>query len=167
VKKFLLLISMVLVFSACGAKIPSESIALNQNVTTGIEALRQNALDIIKAWEEVANSTIDEKWSELYSRAEDMFWKKRTLAPTGPTQEQLMEIAGLAGRIKDKLREVVRDKANEMRRTVMENAEATLKMNNGVTDLLSSARRVIETNEALLDTIKDMVPIPLDLLEVK
>lgn len=163
--KIVLILLFFFVVAGCAAKIPPESVALNQNVQKGIEALKQNALQLVDMWEQTAFSTVAEKWSEIYDRADKAYRNKRNV--TGAyNEQQAMEVAALAGLMKDKLNDKIRDEAAKMRQTVTTNSDVVLRMNEGVTDLLSSARRVIETNQALLDTVTSVLPVPQGLLEV-
>ena len=160
---------LVVLTLGCAANIPREAPALSANVTKAIEALQQNALDLVDAWEIVATTTVSDQMEQIYGKAEAMYVARRQaqISGDGLTRQQSMEIAALASIIKDQLNQKVRDQAASMRRQVMQNAQTAAQMSRAVTDLLSSSRRVIEANEQMLSTIGDILPVPQGMLEVK
>lgn len=159
------LVLVALALASCAPAIPPEAPGLSRYVGQGVAGIRQNARSVIDAWEQVALALVDERWAELYSRALDAYRARRSVEGE-LSAEQHRDVAGLAALMRDGLTRGVRDKAGEMRAQVDENTDVTMKMSNGLTDLLTSARTVIEANEALLGTIKDIVPVPTNLLEV-
>ena len=165
-KKILLTLFCVLFLFACATpQIPQEAVSLNQHVSQGITALQQNALDVIQAWEDAAKDAVGNQWDAIYEEAETKYRKVRNIQGE-LSPENYAEIAALASIIRDKLDDKVEEKADEMRATVTNNGGTVLTMNQRVTDLLASNRRVIEANEELLKTVSDIVPIPENLLGV-
>lgn len=166
-KNFFFVFLTVLLLTSCAPKVPPEAVPLSRSISRGIITLQENSLDLIDAWEEASYHIVKLKWSEIYKRANEIYWKKRTLPENDtPTTEQNEEIAALATLINNELNKKVRDKANEMRRVVQDNSSKIKDMNDQLVRLLTSVINVIKANEALLDTVMDIVPVPSGLLNV-
>jgi uncharacterized protein YjaG (DUF416 family) len=164
-KYFIILFIFLGFLNAC-ATIPPEAPDLSIKVGTGIEVLQENALDLVKAWEIVALKIVNSQWDSIYEKADEMYREKRSVSNPNLTPEQVKEIAALAAIIQGRLTDKVREKATEMQSIIIKNGSTIREMNNKLTDLLSSARGLIEANEALLDTVTNLTPIPMDLFRV-
>jgi len=167
-KEYIAIFILSLSIFSCSPKIPLESVTLNRSVGKGIETLKRNAITAIDAWEESSLFVIEQQWNKIYSQAEKLYWSKRTKPDTNiPTEDQYSEIAALANLISKKLGDKVRVKANEMKKIVVDNSEVVKDINLQVTELLSSASRILEINEALINRIESIIPLPIDALKVQ
>jgi hypothetical protein len=167
-KKYVIILFLSFFLFSCFPRIPPESVVLSRNIKTGVETLEKNAMTAIDAWQEASLSLVEHQWNKIYTQAEKVYWSKRTKPDNGvPTEDQYSEIAAIATFITKELGDKVRAKAEEMKKTVSENSDVVKDMNLQVTELLSSASRILEMNETLLDSIVDIVPLPIDALKVK
>jgi len=159
----LLLIVPIAFLTAC-AQVPISAIDVSRQVSTGISSLGTNGQDAVAAWEEVALALLDERWSQIYKRADSEYRKKRQIAAgTALAADQVEEVAGLATLIRDDVRKKITGKANEMRKVITENAKTTLEANESVTRLLISANSVLSTQQAVAKQMTEHAKLPADL----
>lgn len=156
----LLLAITVLWLSAC-AQVPTSAIDLNRQVSTGISSLGTNGQEAVAAWEEAALAFIDDRWKEIYKKADSEFRIKRKLADNiALNGDQAEEVAGLAALIRDEARKKIIGKANEMRKVISDNTKATLEANESVTRLLVSANSVLTAQESTTKQVVEHAKLP-------
>ncbi len=68
IKNITLIASLFVVITGC-SNIPQAAIDVNKQVSVGINALGENGVEMVKAWELSAYSMLDEKWSKVYAKA--------------------------------------------------------------------------------------------------
>lgn len=159
----LLLIIPVALLTAC-AQVPVSAIDVSRHVGTGISSLSTNGQDAVAAWEEVALSLLDERWGQIYKRADSEYRKKRLIATHAVlTADQAEEVAGLAALIRDDARKKITEKATEMRKTISANTKATLEANESVTQLLISANSALTTQQGLTSKTAELAKLPADI----
>lgn len=159
----LLTIISIAVLAAC-AQVPQAAIDVSRQVSTGITSLGENGQDAIAAWEETAFALLDERWSQIYKKADAEFRKKRQLAAAATlSADQAEEVAGLAALIRDEARKKIAGKASEMRKIITANAKTTLEANESVTQLLVSSNAVLTTQQSAAKQVAEQVKLPADL----
>lgn len=159
----LLMIIPLAVLSAC-AQVPLATIDVSRQVSTGIASIGTNGLDTVAAWEETALALLDERWSQIYKKADNEFRKKRQIAVgTALTPDQTEELAGLATLVRDEARRKISGKANEMRKVISENTKTTLEANESVTRLLISANSVLTVQQTAAKQVAEQAKLPSDL----
>lgn len=160
--RFLLIISLGLL-TAC-AQVPLAAIDVSRQVSTGISSIGTNGLDTVAAWEETALALLDERWSQIYKKADTEFRKKRQIAVgTALTPDQVEDVAGLAALVRDEARKKINGKANEMRKVISGNTKNTLEANESVTQLLVSANSVLTVQQAAAKQVAEQAKLPSDL----
>lgn len=149
------------------ANVPKSAITVNQQVSKGIETLKQNGNTMINAWEETGYRVINEQWDKIYEKAEIIYREENSIVSDIALNEgeQKKDVAGIATLIRDELRSKVKVKADEMRKIVSSNASTTLKANESITNLLISVNEVGESREAVLQSVGELLPIPPDVKE--
>ena len=158
--KQILSITLTVMLCAC-ASIPSSSIELNKKVTNGIEAIRDNGLTMVEAWEKTGYKVLDERWKRVHTKAKaDYKSKKNIAAGTALTPEQETDVAGLAVIYRDAVKEMIKREADSLREIINKNASETIKGNNSITNLLEEASRAIGKRQVVMSEIKNLVPIP-------
>lgn len=159
----LLLLVPVVLLTAC-AQVPISAIDVSRQVGTGISSLSTNGQDAVAAWEEVALVLLDERWGQIYRRADSEYRKQRQIAvPAALTADQAEEVAGLATLIRDNARKKITGKANEMRNVISGNTRTTLEANENVTQLLISANSVLTTQQTFAKQAVEHAKLPTDL----
>ena len=149
--------------TAC-AQVPISAIDVSRQVSTGISSLGTNGQDVVTAWEEVALAFLDERWSQIYKRADSEYRKKRQIATSAAlTADQVEEVAGVATLIRDDARKNITAKANEMRKVISGNAKTALEANESVTQLLISANSVLTQQQAVAKQVAEQAKLPSDL----
>lgn len=156
-------IALIMLLTAC-AQVPVAAIDLSRQVGQGISAIGANGQDAIAAWEEVALSLVDERWSQIYKKADNEYRKKYQIA-AGATlnSTQTEDLAGLAALMRDEVRKKISTKAIEMRKVVSANTKATLEANDSVTNLLISANSVLTVQQAVAKQALDQAKLPTDI----
>jgi hypothetical protein len=155
----------LLMLSAC-ARIPQAAIDVNRQVSTGITAIGANGQEMVRAWEETGYKMLDDRWSQVYSRAEAAYRKKKGIADgTALTSNQHEDVAGLAALVRDKVRGKIRAEAEKMRGIIVANTKATLEANESITGLLISANAVFASRQALIKEVGTLIPIPPGITE--
>lgn len=150
----------MLVLSGC-VHIPQAAIDVNREVSKGVAALRENGQQMVTAWEETAYRVLDERWTQVYARAEKDFRTKRGVAAgAGLTRQQQEDVAGLATLMRDGVRGKIRAKTDEMRQIIAANAKATLEANESITNLLISANSAAAAQQSVLKSVGSLLPIP-------
>jgi hypothetical protein len=153
----------IALLTAC-VQVPISAIDLSRQVNTGISSLGTNGQDAVAAWEEVALALLDERWSQIYKRADSEYRKKRQITASSTlTADQAEEVAGLAALIRDDARNKVTGKANEMRKVISGNTKTTLEANESVTQLLISANSVLTTQQTVAKQVVEHTKLPTDL----
>lgn len=151
------------VLSGC-AQVPQAAIDVSRQVSSGISSIGNNGQDVVTAWEETTFALLDERWKQIYKKADNEFRKKRQVANTAVlTAEQQEEVAGLAALIRDESRKKIAARANEMRKVIGANTKTTLEANESVTQLLVSASAVLATQQAAARQVADQAKLPTDL----
>ena len=159
----LFLVFPIVFLTAC-AQVPLSAIDVSRQVSTGISSLGNNGQDAVAAWEEVVLALLDERWSQIYKRADSEYRKKRQIAAGAAlTADQVETVAGVATLIRDDARKKITGKANEMRKVISGNAKTTLEANESVTQLLISANSVLTTQQAVAKQVAEQAKLPADL----
>lgn len=150
----------MLVLSGC-VHIPQAAIDVNRQVSKGIDTLRENGQQMVVAWEETAYRVLDERWTQVYTRAEKDFRAKRSVpAAAGLTRQQQEDVAGLATLMRDGVRVKIRAKAEEMQQIIAANAKTTLEANESITNLLINASTAAAAQQSVLKGVGGLLPIP-------
>jgi hypothetical protein len=158
----IILTTSILVGAGC-AQIPQPAIDVSRQVSSGISALGTNGQDMVTAWEEVAYALLDERWSQIYRKAESDYRTKRQLAKTvALNSEQQEEVAGLATLMRDESRKKIGIRSADMRKIIDANTKTTLEANDSVTRLLVSAKSVLSGQQETAKQLADQVKIPSD-----
>ncbi len=159
----LLLIIPLGLLTAC-AQVPLATIDVSRQVSTGITSIGTNGLDTVATWEETALALIDERWGQIYKKADNEFRKKRQIAVgTALTLDQTEDVAGLATLVRDEARKKITGKANEMRKVISDNTKTTLEANESVTRLLISTNSVLGVQQAAAKQVAEQAKLPSDL----
>lgn len=160
--RLLVLVPVALV-SAC-AQVPISAIDASRQVNTGISTLSSNGQDAVSAWEQAALALLDERWSQIYKRADIEYRKKRQInASEALKTDQAEQVAGLATLIRDDARKKIAGTANEMRKVILENSKVTLEANESVTQLLISANSVLTTQQTSAKQVVEYGKLPADI----
>lgn len=153
---------LVIFLSAC-AQVPFAAIDLNRQVSQGISAIGDNGQAAIAAWEAVALSLVDERWGQIYKKADIEYRKKYQIAGgIALTSTQAEELAGLAALLRDEVRSKIFAKAMEMRKVVSVNTKATLDANDSVTNILISANAVLTVQQTAAKQVLEQARLPTD-----
>lgn len=153
-------LAAILFLSAC-AQIPQAAIDVNKQVSTGITAIGANGQEMVRAWEESGYKMLDERWTQVYKKAEASYRTKRKIAKDSSlTAQQQQDVAGLASLVRDKVRTKIRAEADKMRSIIASNTKTTLEANESITNLLVSANTVNTTRQSALKEVGKLVPIP-------
>ena len=154
------LFGILLLLANC-VQIPQSAIDVNRQISKGITTLQDNGLQMVLAWEVTAYNFLDERFSIVYSKAENDFRKKRGLsASSALNQQQQMDVAGLAVLLRDKVRSKIHDEAEKMRRIISSNTKTTLEANESITNLLISADAVLTAQKSAIKEVGNLIPIP-------
>ncbi len=147
-------------------RIPPEAITLNQKVSSGIEAMRENSEAVIVAWRDTALTISDERFDEVYDAVETRYRDRRNIPPgTALSSDQVRDVAALVSLVRDEVRSKIYDYVDEMIKTNNKNAEDVISANDGVTDLLISAQSVIDSRTAVVNELKSLSPVTTDVLD--
>ena len=159
-KKIALLITTIVILTGC-ATIPPQSIELNKAVSSGVVALKDNAIDMVNAWEKSAHLILDESWEKVYDKAESDYRSSKGLA-AGATlsSDQLKDVAGLSAIYRDETRKIISDEAEAYRVIIRKNASETAAANDSITELLHEANRAIGKRQVVMDQVQGIMPIP-------
>jgi hypothetical protein len=153
----------ILALNSC-VHIPQSAVDVNRQVSKGIETLQENGQQLVAAWEETAYRVLDERWKQVYARAEKDYRAKRNVPLTSVlTKEQQEDVAGVATLIRDGVRTKIHAKAEEMRQAITANAKTTLEANESITNLLISANVATAAQESVLKAVGKLLPIPPEL----
>ena len=160
-----ILLTLIFGFILWGcASIPPQAIELNKNVSTGIDALEENAIEMVNAWEQSGFMILDESWDKLYDKAEsDYRTKKGITTGTSLTADQTKDVAGLAVLIRDEVRKKITDEAISYRSIIKNNATEITQANDSITGLLQEANRAIGKRQVVMDQVQGILPIPPNL----
>lgn len=145
------------------ARIPPEAVNVNDQVGQGITTLHQNNLDVINAWEKLGYYIVDERWNDIHDRAAAIYARRagdeevRAELDAGTSKEAI--IAGIATGIRDEVRARVRAEADKMRETVNHNMQESMKANESITRLLTSANQVAVARATVLERVGEFLPI--------
>ena len=156
------IVSIILTVMLCAcASIPSSSIELNKKVTSGIEAIRDNGLTMVEAWEKTGYKVLDQRWEKVHTKAKEDYKRIKDIGEgTALTPEQEKDVAGLAVIYRDKIKENIKHEADSLREIINKNASETIQANNSITNLLEEASRAIGKRQVVMSEIKNLVPIP-------
>lgn len=159
----LILIIPVVMLAGC-AQVPQAAIDVSRQVSTGISSIGTNGLDTVAAWEETALALLDERWSQIYKKADAEFRKKRNIAANAAlTPDQSEDVAALATLVRDEARKKITGKADEMRKIISGNTKTTLEANESVTQLLISANSVLSAQQSAAKQVAEQAKLPSDL----
>lgn len=145
------------------AKVPLESVAVNEQVTAGIGSMEANSYRLIDGWRLTAIQVLEERFDDIYDQAEKRYRQRKDLpADKALKPEQTRDVTGLVLLIYNRVHERINAKARELEKTVRENTETLKTTNAGITALLKSAQSVIGGREVLLKEASAITPIPTD-----
>ena len=159
--------AIILVAIAAGCvHVPQAAIDVNKQVSIGITSISENGQEMINAWEETGYMVLDDRWSQVYRRAEVEYRKKKNLADSAVLNSQQQEdVAGLATLIRDDVRKKIHNEANKMRQIISANTKTTLEANNSITNLLISASSMISSQQTALKEVTKLIPIPPEIVK--
>ncbi len=156
-----LVVCFILGVSAGCVSVPQAAIDVNRQVSKGITTIGDNGLAMVEAWEESAYNMLDERWSNVYAKADSTYRSKKGLSTTAAlSYSQQEDVAGLAVLIRSEVRKKIKTKADSMREIISQNVKNTLDANESLTDLLVSASAVSSLQKSALKEVGSLVPIP-------
>ncbi len=141
--------------------VPQAAIDVNRQVSQGISTIGGNGVAMVDAWEESAYNMLDERWSNIYAKADSTYRSKKGLVQGAQlTYQQQEDVAGLAVLIRSEVRKRIKDEADNMKGIISSNVRSTLEANDSVTDLLASASAVSSLQKSALKDVGNLIPIP-------
>ena len=157
---FVSMVAYVMFFTGC-VQIPQAAIDVNRQVSTGISSLGDNGQEMVRAWEETAYMVLDEKWGQIYKKAESAYRSKKGIAAgTTLSAQQREDVAGVATLVRDEIRKKIRAEADNMRSIISSNTKSTLEANESITNLLISANAVTSMQQSAIKQVGTLIPIP-------
>ncbi|WP_282131438.1 hypothetical protein [Pseudoalteromonas aliena] len=160
IKNITLIASLFVAITGC-SNIPQAAIDVNKQVSVGINALGENGVEMVKAWELSAYSMLDEKWSKVYAKANESYRSKKSIAQNAVLTAQQQEgVAGLSALIRDEVRSKINTKANSMKSIIMSNTKNTIAANESITNLLISANAIVNFQQSAVKEVGKIIPIP-------
>lgn len=151
---------MAFITTGC-SRIPQAAIDVNKQVSAGISSLGENGIEMVDAWEQSAFNMLDERWSNIYEKADASYRSNKGIAvETALTSQQQEDVAGLSVLIRDQVREKISTEANSMRNIINSNTKNTLDANESITNLLASANAITTFQQSAIKEVGSLIPIP-------
>ncbi|MBX2831449.1 MAG: hypothetical protein KTR23_09765 [Rhodospirillales bacterium] len=146
--------------SAC-ANIPIGAESANSAVSIGVQRLSADTETILDAYRQSLRLAVQAEFSHIHDAAEDSVRAKRGVAAGTPlNDDQRQEVSGIVLIVFEKAHELIDQKIAETKATVQKNTATVKTANDEITKLLASARQVGTARSEIIETMKDLVPLP-------
>ena len=140
---------LYLLFTGC-ATIPKEASSPSLKVTEGIQKMQAGNEKIIKALADTERVILEDKWSDICSKAEKLYSKNhKILEPRRLKKEDLQNIANIAAKTRDTILDEIAKHETELIDQSRSNAGAVLSMNTEVIGYLNSHESIKETQNKI------------------
>jgi len=153
-------IASLLFIPAC-TSIPVGAESANSAVSVGIQRLSDDTATILDAYRQSLRLAVQAEFSTIHVAAEDVVRTKRNIASGTPlSDDQRQEVSGIVLIVFEQTYELIDQKIAETRAVVQKNTATVKSANDDITKLLASASRVGMGRAEIIETVKDLVPLP-------
>ena len=162
--KNLMIVSLLLIFGGC-ASIPKNGAQLNSQVSLGIQRYQQEVESIIKTLGDVQRAILDEKWEEIYRKAEHKYRNEQGLDPASPlSQEQRIDVATIASGHREDILKEIEVLESELINKTRKNSFTLIEVNDHVTSYLLSLQKLDAAKQDITNKISSLVGIDIKAL---
>jgi len=144
-----------------------EAALLASQVEGGIERLHERQREVIGALADVQRAAVDERWEDIYTRAESGYRAGEGVAPDAPlTPEQRAGAAAVAAAARERLLDDIAARQNELERQSRSNADAVVAMQRELERYLLTRADAADARRRMRELLEQITGVDIESLAI-